>query len=188
MKKSLLTAGILLLTSVSVMACPCKPQTPDCNCPPPPFPKFEKKCPPNMQRPPRPDFDMKEKLNLTEEQVEKAKNLRIKSDEKIRPLFDELRSKETQRQVVIRSKIVQKDQIKMIDKLDKDIAKIKKQIHKEKIKNKKQFEAILTEEQKQEFQKLKKERRDEFKKHMDKMKKQCPCPPDKKAPQENGKV
>jgi len=187
MKKSLLTAGILLLTSVSVMACPCKPQTPDCNCPPPP-PKFEKKCPPNMQRPPRPDFNMKEKLNLTDEQVEKAQKLRMKSDEKIRPLFDELRSKETQRQVVVRSKIVQKDQIKMIDKLDKDIAKIKKQIHKEKIKNKKQFEAILTEEQKQEFQKLKKERREEFKKNMEQMKKQCPCPPDRKPVQENGKV
>jgi len=181
MKKTLLTAGILLLTSVSVMACPCKPQTPDCNCPPPP-PKCEKNCPPNFQKPPRPDFNIKEKLNLTEEQVKKAEIIRIKSDEKIRPLFDELRSKETQRQVVIRSRIVQKDQIKLINKLDKDIAKIKKQIHKEKIKNRKQFESILTEEQKQEFQKLKTERRKEFKKQMEKGPRPLPV-----APKENTK-
>ena len=187
MKKTLLTAGLLILTTASVMACPCKQQTPDCNCPPPP-PKCEKNCPHNLQRPPRPprpDFNIKDKLNLTEEQVKKAETIRMKSDEKIRPMFDELRSKEMQKQVVIRSKIVQKEQIKMIDKLDKDIAKIKKQIHKEKVKNRKQFESILTEEQKQEFQKLKLEKRKEFKKNMEKGPRPLPAEPKEKT---NGKV
>jgi len=156
MKKTLLLASILLVTGSQVLAnCPVdntqenKCQQPKCEKKAP-----EAKCPAKV--------NLAERLNLTEEQIKKARDIRMKSKEKIVPLFEELKSKECQRKVVLKSKIVQKDQIKLVNQLDKDIAKLKKQIRTEQIKNQKQFEAILTDSQKQELQKLKMEGRKNF--------------------------
>jgi len=154
MKKLLITAGLLMLTTSMCYAgeTPCK-----CGeCPPPP-PCACKKAPPKM--------DLDKQLNLTEEQKLKAKENRMEGHKQIRPLVDRLKSKQEQKRVLLNSQINQKEQIEMIDTLNNEINELKRQIHDVRVTNMKEFESILTSKQKATLDKIKMESRKNFHKN-----------------------
>lgn len=172
MKKLLLTAGLVMLTATAAMACPCGPNCncgPNCKCGdfPPPPPCAHKPAPPKM--------DLDKKLNLTEAQKAKAKEIRMQGAKEIHPLFEQLKSKQEQKQALLNSQINKKEQIEMIDNLNADIASLKKQIHETRIKNMKEFESILTPKQKATLDKIKVESRKNFQKNHKPGPRPCPC-------------
>lgn len=168
MKKLLTTVGLMVLAASSAMAGDA--QMEPCNCPPPP---------PCAHRPAPPKIDLDKKLNLTEAQKTKAREIRIKGEQEIRPLFDKLKSKQEQKRVLLNSQIKQKEQIEMLDTLNDEISLLKKQIHEVRMKNMKEFESILTDKQRATLEKIKMESRKDFqKKHKANKGKPHPCPCD----------
>lgn len=169
MKKLLVTAGLMMLTASMA----CASTTPTCpvdGCPPPP---------PCAQKPAPPKMDLDKRLNLTEEQKVKAREIRMEGAKEIRPLIDKLKSKQEQKRILLSSQINKKEQIEMIDDLNEEISKLKKQIHDVRVKNMKDFEAILTPKQKATLDKMKMESRKNFHKNHkckhQKAKRPCPC-------------
>lgn len=141
MKKLLLLAGVIALTcSTQVFAqedCTQNKQTP---CPI----ETRKPEPPQCQKMARPECHFKrfeEELQLTDKQKEQAKQLREKQMQAAKPLFEELKAKELEAQV-LREKL-------------RDL----------RLEGKKEFEAILTDKQLKKLQELKAERKMKFKKH-----------------------
>ena len=97
--------------------------------------------------------DMKQRLNLTEEQKIQAKNLRLNSQEKIKPLSDELKAKQSKKMLLVS----QDGDEKEIQILAEDIKRLKHQIHAIIVQNEREFVQILTPEQKTEFSKMRAE-------------------------------
>lgn len=167
MKKLLVTAGLVMLTASAAMACPQgEPPCPCGNCPPPPC----------AHKPAPPKMDLDKKLNLTEAQKAKAKEIRMQGAKEIHPLFEQLKSKQEQKQALLSSQINKKEQIEMIDNLNTDISVLKKQIHEVRIKNMKEFESILTPKQKATLDNLKMESRKNFQKNHKGKPGPRPCP------------
>lgn len=160
MKKSLILAGIctfLLSSTMSVALASDTAEKAPCNC----KKEFNKE----MKRPPHKGPNLDEHLNLTEEQKLKAKELRMKGHEKIKPTFEQIKAKKMEIESVKLSKITAAEQEKKIAVLESDIKKLKTEARKIREENMKEFEAILTAEQKTEFEKIKKEGKDNFHKH-----------------------
>lgn len=117
----------------------------------------------------KPNLD--ERLNLTEEQKQKAHDLRMDGHKKMKPVFDKIAAKKAEIKKVEESNISQDKKDKKIQSLKNDIKTLRQEAKKIRIDNAKQFEAILTPEQKTEFEKIKQEGREKAKGHH-KMKKQ----------------
>ena len=159
MKKTLLMAAILTLgaTTVAYAGCPCG--NGQCGCPAGAPPKAGKPCvqrPGNFQRPPRVNMD--EKLNLTDDQKAKAKELRMQGREQMRPIMEAIRTKQEQKALIKRSTdITTEAKLEQIEKLNNQINALHKQAHDLRLKNERDFEAILTSKQKKELDKIKSE-------------------------------
>lgn len=183
MKKSLLIAGIAasVMMSSSLSYAATSTNTADTKT----QPQCEKKMPPKdfkdghkhpkMDRPDRPNLD--DRLKLTEEQKQKAHDLRMQGHKKMKPVFEKMRAKKDEIKKVEASNLSQDKKDKKIEALKNDIKNLKQEARKIRMENTKQFEALLTPEQKAEFEKVKQEGRERAKQHH--MKKQ-PCPLEKK--------
>ena len=97
--------------------------------------------------------DMKQRLNLTEEQKAQARVLRLESQAKLKPFVEELKSKQSQKMVLVS----QGGDEKEIKLLGDDIKRLKQQIHSVIIQNERDFVQILTSEQRVEFNKMRAE-------------------------------
>lgn len=102
--------------------------------------------------------DMRQRLNLTSEQKEKARTLRLNSQDKIKPLSDELKAKQSKKMLLVS----QDGDAKEIQILADDIKRLKQQIHTLIVQNEKDFVQILTPEQKAEFNKMRTEGKKEI--------------------------
>ena len=135
----------------------------------------KKPCPHAKQLPPKAEKpNIGERLNLTEEQKQKAHAIRMQGHEQIKPIFDELQLKKQELKKVEESTISQNEKDALIAEINKEIQTLRQEAKKIRIENTKQFESILTDEQKIEFEKIKqegKERMEKYKKEMKKNKK-----------------
>lgn len=167
MKKLLLMAGIIALVSATPVFADetvdaGKPQTLPC-----PIEKSIKIKVPECGRPQRmhkpPHFDIKkfeDELGLTDKQKAQAKEIRQKSFEKSKPIFEQIRVKE------------------------KEIKELKKELREIRVQSKKDFEAILTNKQLKKLETMKQERKQKFEgrrrpgMHHKRppMRPGCPCP------------
>ena len=98
-------------------------------------------------------MDMKQRLNLTEEQRVQAREIRMSSQAKIQPYVDELKQKQSQKMALV-SQDGDENEIK---RLGEDIKRLKHQIHSIRIQNEREFVQILTPEQKVEYNKMRAE-------------------------------
>lgn len=115
----------------------------------------------NFEHPKRhhcPHLDAKQRLNLSDEQKEQARNLRLNSQEKIKPIAEDLKLKQS-RKMELKS---QNGDEKEIEQLGLEIKKLKQQMHGIIMQNERDFIQILTPEQKTEFNKIKQEGRRDF--------------------------
>ena len=120
--------------------------------------------------------DFEKRLNLTEEQKIKAKELRQKGHEEMKPIMEQIKDLKQKKEAVKLSRIAVEEQEKRIAEIDLQLKTLKKQAHELRAKNMKEFEAILNNDQKKELKKMKKEGRKNFekmKKDFDKNKKKC---------------
>lgn len=122
--------------------------------------------------------NFEKRLNLTEEQKIKAKELRQKGHEEMKPLMEQIKDLKQKKEAVKLSRIAVEEQEKRIAEIDKQLQVLKKQAHEMRTKNFKEFEAILTDKQKKELKQMKKEGRKNFEKNKKKCKKEtkCECP------------
>lgn len=105
-------------------------------------------------------------LGLTDEQVAKAKEIRMSGHNKMKPLMEKKRLKIQEiRSVKESSSMSAKAQDKKIETLKGDLHKIDQQMRQMRRDNEKEFEAILTPEQKLKYQQIKEEGRKHFKEH-----------------------
>ena len=121
------------------------------------------------------------KLGLTDEQKAKAKELRIKGHEQMKPVMEQLISKKKEAEMVKRSRIASWAQEEKLAAIDKEIQELEKQANSIRKQNMKDFESILTRDQKKILKQMKKEGRQRF----EERKKLCPPPcPEKVQPAE----
>ncbi len=98
-----------------------------------------------------------ERLNLTEDQKTKAKELRMQGHEKIKPIVTQIKAKKAEIEAIKACNLTQEETDKKIAPLKADLQKLKAEAKKIREQNMKEFEAILTPEQKTEFAKMKEE-------------------------------
>ena len=165
MKKLLLLAGILSLT----MSTQCfAEEAANVDLPTKKPAQCSKPCQNKMHRPPMAPnkVNFEKRLNLTEEQKAKAKEIHRKGFEEIKPVMDKLQLKYEEIEAVKRSTLAPETQAAKIVQLKKECRELKRQARDIQMKNMKEFEAILTDKQQQELKKIKEEGRKNFaKKH-----------------------
>ena len=105
-------------------------------------------------------------LGLTDEQVAKAKEIRMNGHNKMKPLMEKKRAKfQEMRNLEANSSMSVKAQDKKAETLRNDIGKIDQQMRQIRRDNEKEFEAILTPEKKLKYQQIKEEGRKHFREH-----------------------
>jgi len=108
-----------------------------------------------------------QRLNLTEEQKQKSKELRLQSREKMKPIMEQMKVREHQMQLVKDSNLTTEEQEKKLNSIKSDMKTLHKQAHDIRVENMKNFEEILSTEQKKTLREMKQEGRQEFnKRHM----------------------
>ncbi len=113
--------------------------------------------------------EFEKRLKLTDEQKAKAKEIRQKGHEELKPIMDKIQEKRQEIKAVKLSRMAQRAQEERIAELRKEIMALKRHAHEIRMKNMQEFESILTKKQLKELNKMKKEGRKkfdaEFKKH-----------------------
>lgn len=102
------------------------------------------------------------RLNLTEEQKAKAKDIRVKGHEKLKPVIEEIKAKKQEAKMVKMSRIAVQVQEERLDAIDKELKVLEKRAHDLRKQNMKEFESILTREQKKTLKQMKKEGRQRY--------------------------
>jgi len=184
MKKSLILALMLAITTGSAIAASTEPASTPAKQAPIAAPQQPKKLegphkeimPPPHKNHAKAQFD--KRLNLTEEQKALAKDIRKKGHEEMKPIMDKIKDLKQEKEMVKLSRISTQAQEEKIAEIDAQIKELRKQAHEMRAKNMKEFEAILTEKQKKELAKMKKEGRKNFEKNRKKCEKEikCECP------------
>lgn len=156
MKKFLVLLTVVLLSSVAAQA-----KIPEDS--------FNRPAPPRMTEQQRIKHEQvfEQRLNLTEEQKQKSKELRLQSREKMKPIMEQMKVREHQMQLVKDSNLTTEEQEKKLNSIKSDMKTLHKQAHDIRVENMKNFEEILTTEQKKTLREMKQEGRQEFnKRHM----------------------
>lgn len=110
--------------------------------------------------------EFKNRLNLTEEQIQKADKLKSDSRTKMQPLMKQIKEKRIAIYELKKSDIPEIEKQKQLQKLKKELTTLDKKAKQLRTKNMKDFEKILTKDQKAELAKIKAEGRKNFaKKH-----------------------
>lgn len=102
------------------------------------------------------------RLGLTDEQKVKAKEIRIKGHEKMKPVIEEIKAKKQEAKMVKMSRIAVQVQEERLAVIDAELKVLEKKAHDIKKSNMKEFESILTREQKQILKQMKKEGRKKY--------------------------
>ena len=102
------------------------------------------------------------RLGLTEEQKIKAKEIRIKGHEKIKPVIEEIKAKKQEAKMVKMSRIAVQVQEERLSKIDSELKILEKRAHDIRNSNMKEFESILTKDQKKILKQMKKEGRKNY--------------------------
>ena len=87
------------------------------------------------------------RLGLTDEQKAKAKDIRIKGHEKLKPVMDEIIAKKQEAKMVKMSRIAVQVQEERLSKIDAELKVLEKKAHEIRKSNMKEFESILTPEE-----------------------------------------
>ena len=103
-----------------------------------------------------------QRLGLTEEQIQKSKNLRLEGREKIKPVIDQIKSREQEVEMVKKSNLSEEERDAKLNSLNSDLKTLRKQAHDIRVENMKNFEEILTTEQKRTLKEMKQEGRQKF--------------------------
>ena len=136
---------------------------------------------PEVQKPPkRPDMEKKKaefenRLKLTDEQKAKAKEIRMKGHEQMKPIMEAIKEKRQEIDAVMRSRIAVEAQQEKVKALKAEIRELKKQAHELRMKNMQEFESILTKKQLKELKKMKEEGRKNFEKNFKRHHQHCDC-------------
>lgn len=127
---------------------------------------IERKAPVNFEKK-RAEFE--NRLKLTDEQKAKAKEIRQKGHEEMKPVMEKIKVKYDEIANIKRNKMAEHAQQEQIAEVQKQIKALKRHAHEIRMKNMKEFESILTKKQLKELKKMKEEGRKnfekEFKKH-----------------------
>jgi|GEM_PF-311524 len=113
--------------------------------------------------------DFEAKLGLSEEQKAKAREIREKGREEIKPVFEKMKAKNDEIAAVAKSRITAEAQQEKIEKLQKEMITLKEEADKLRKKNMAEFEKILTSKQKKTLEEMKAEGK---KRHEERMKMQ----------------
>ena len=129
----------------------------------------EKQAPAEMQRPPKgPDCkcnkdrkaEFEKRLKLTDEQKAKAKAIREKGHEQMKPIMENIKTKHEELKTLRASAETASGE--KIDAIRAELKDLRKQAHELRMKNMKEFESILTDKQLKELKKMKEEGRKNF--------------------------
>ena len=150
MKKLLILLGIICLTSVSVDANEAVKN-------PPQVPQQKSEAP-RMSR----AAAFEKRLGLTEQQRVKAREIRIKGHENLRPVIDQIIMKKQEAEMVKMSRIAVQVQEERLAEIDAQLKVLEKKAHSIRKQNMKDFESILTKEQKKILKEMKKEGRKKY--------------------------
>lgn len=131
------------------------------------IPEDNMKCPPMPPRMTEQERMQREKafeqrLGLTEEQIQKSKELRFEGREKIKPVIDKIKSREQEVEMVKKSNLSEEEQTAKLNSLNSDLRALHKQAHDIRVENMKSFEEILTTEQRKTLKEMKQEGRQQF--------------------------
>lgn len=179
MKKTLILASILIFaTSMAAFAAPektvqtegttrVKLEKPNCKMVPPPAkgPDFQKR-----------HEQFEKRLNLTDEQKAKAKELREQGFEQMKPIMEKIKEKQKEA-----FELQKNGDTAQLEQVKKQLGTLKHEAHELRMQNMKKFEGLLTAQQKKELKKMKDEGRKNFEKNMKNMKKH-PRPDFKQGP------
>ena len=170
MKKTLILASIIALTMTSAAFAAEATVTPTA-----PVTKQEKPQKPNCDRPRSQQHEkqFEQRLQLTDAQKKQAKELRMKAQKEIKPIMEQIKSKEQEIAAVKLSKISTQAQEEKIEALKGEIRELHKKAHDIRKENMKEFEALLTKKQLKELNKIKQEGRKKFEQQHKKG--HCPC-------------
>ena len=105
-----------------------------------------------------------QRLNLTEEQIQKSKELRLESRKKMKPVIKKIKACEQEMQTVKASNLTEEEKTKKLNKLESDMKSLRKQAHDIKVENMKNFENILTKEQKKTLKEMRQKGKKNFNK------------------------
>ena len=115
-----------------------------------------------MQRRKAREAAFEQKLGLTDEQKIKAKELRIKAHEKMKPIMEEIKSKKQEAKMVKLSRMAVQAQEEKLAVLNTEIKELEKKANEIRKQNMKEFESILTRNQKKILKQMKQEGRKKF--------------------------
>ena len=118
--------------------------------------------------------EFQKRLNLTDEQKAKAKEIRIQGHKDMKPIMDAIKAKHEELKMVKLSRMSTQMQEERIVEIKADLKELHKKAHEQKMKNMKAFEEILTKDQQKELKQMKKEGKKKFE-QMKKNKKNCKC-------------
>lgn len=114
------------------------------------------------------------KLGLTEIQKNKAREIRKKGHQQMRPIMEQIKSKKQEAEMIKRSRMAVKMQEEKLAVIDKELATLEKKANSLRKKNMKEFESILTKDQKVILKKMKEEGRQRF--EQEHKNRPAPCP------------
>lgn len=187
MKKTLLFASLLAFAvstqCIAAEATTTPSETPTVKAP------VEKQAPANVQKPPRkmnPEMakkkaEFEKRLNLTDEQKAKAKEIRQKGHDQMEPIMEQIKAKHQEIKTIRMSRMAVEMQQEKINEIRSELRKLNKQAHDLRMQNMKEFESILTAKQQKELKKMKEEGRKNFEKNFKKQQK-CNCDCHKRPP------
>lgn len=169
MKKEFLTmalaATVVFGGLCSADAAPCKVEAP--NKAQPCYEKNQKPCPDEIKAEMQKRAEEFNKaLGLSDEQVAKAREIRMNGHDKMKPLMDKKKVKLDEiRAVMDNDNLTIKEQDKRVDVLKTELRSIDQDIRQIRQDNEKEFKAILTPEQKVKYAQIKEEGRKHFREH-----------------------
>ncbi len=108
------------------------------------------------------DMVFERRLNLTEVQKLKAREIRKNGHEKLAPIIEEIKLKKQEAEMVRRSRMAVKMQEEKLNVIDEELKKLEKKANEIRKANMKEFESILTWQQKRTLKEMKKEGRKRY--------------------------
>lgn len=121
-------------------------------------PGFKKHLAVKQQR----EMAFEKRLGLSDEQKIKAREIRERGHEKLRPVIEEIKSKKQEEKMIKMSRMAVQMQEEKLEVIDKELRLLEKRAHDIRKDNMKEFESILTRQQKKTLKDMKKEGRKRY--------------------------
>ena len=111
------------------------------------------------------DRAFERRLELTEVQILKARQIRQNAHEKMYPIMEQIKVKKQEAEMIRRSRMAVQMQEEKLTVIDNELKVLEKQAQNIRKQNMKEFESILTWQQKRILKEMKKEGRKNFREH-----------------------